>query len=142
MFGSSKYDDYLEVIKDSETKVLARINQMEARVETVEKKLELLSDIKRDIEKLLRSHQEVKSVLDELKLKKSKNLTKKNKRGQERDEKLLSFLSVPRTTLDVVEKFNYSRTYISTLLNKYKKKGIVKIVKRIGNIPYFEVKNG
>ncbi len=133
IFKNLKVEEFAEIIESFETKVLARINQIDARLEKLERSMEELKRMKERVE-------EIGDFAEESLRKNSSRAKGKNKRGEARDERLLEFLRIPRSTAEICAKFSYNRSYASNLLNTMKKRGIIKVARKEGTVPYFEVK--
>lgn len=138
LFGNLKYEDFLDIIENSETKIIGRINQVEARVEKIEEEIKKLEALEERLIELIDSMGGIRSMIQESPImRRSRYPRSKNKRGLSRDAKILSFLSKARNTYQVAEHLGYSKTYASTLLNKMKKKGTVKVSHKVKNVPYY-----
>ncbi len=135
IFGFS-LDELKEILKESETRILARINQLDKRLASMEENLMSIHFQVEELKTVKNSIEEIKNTLSGLSQKKNSR-GRSNSKGKERDQKLLEFLSSPHNTNEVCDKFGYSRSYASFILNKLKKKGVIKISKKVGNIPYF-----
>ena len=138
-FGLSE-EEFNEIIKNTETRIIARINQVETRVEKLTEKLEKIELILESFKIIAEDTEDIKRKIEDIKKTKKNRNSKRNKRGRERNSKLFKFLKVPHSTAEVKDKFNYSRSYTSYLLNNLQKKGKLKISKRVGNVPYYQVK--
>ena len=142
LFGNLKYEEFLDIIKSSETKIIGRINQVEGRLEKIEKKLERLEEVEKRIVAVIGGLGGLNEMIKDSGIlnKHSSRSKTKNKRGKSRDHKVLKFLRSPRSTLEVSEHLKYSKTYVSTLLNNLKKKNIIKVDHRKGNVPFYVIK--
>ena len=112
---------------------------MDKRLDSLEEDLKEFHTEFNNLKKTKDSIEDIKDVLMKLAAKK-KRRNRSNSKGIERDNKLLLFLTKPHNTNEVCNKFDYSRSYASFILNGLKKKGVIKIAKKMGNIPYFIIK--
>ena len=129
IFGFS-LDDLKEILKESEIRIIARINQIEAQIE---KNTNQIKELKQEIKRLKGSLNKIDEMLN----KPSKEKKRGSPKAEIRNKEIIDFLKNPHNTKEVCEKFGYTRSYASFLLNRLKKKGLIKIHSKVGNIPYF-----